>query len=1837
MENSSPPPSASDDSAQGWWLLGMHLLATSSWSLAEHSIVALRSLSCLPWYGASATDALSIVFFVTMVPFFVARFTDRVRDGLPTWIVSFLARSSVFSYAATAFCWVATYSLVLSVVGDNLVAIFYACLCIFYASYAYSDDRRFEAAPLPRLETRSGFLEQGPVRLLLAAIGSAAGVYVLGRLIKKLVEYLRKLRARHADDHATISALVDDVSETRESGSQLLLLLDWAITAFLVVCGGLGMGGYNTMPLARTIVGSIRVSLGNLLRSQRDTSVPSLINGRLLDLTRAASAYNSSTVLTRWYRSSVLKAQSKLFYDSLRIESSRPPASLANPMVASSSIGASYVPPIMVPFEDFWKACWTTPVFCDFTLDDSAASLTTNSNKFATLCFPKGKPMSSGLSSSSWILALSMEPQFGIASIAQTIAADNPGIVCIIFGAVLYCLGVATARVLPDWYASFCDLYRGRETWNVDSDESVLEKRRGYWYDSDRSTPAWDRADVLANKKSDAEALDFNLINRLGGPREALLRKAGKNKLYRLQQKGKDSTRESPFVFCQPDFSRCDSARESLLPNQPVVSHSLPTTFVISGRDVPPGTGSILIVESRPLVLTATHVVPKMGLTYNATLNGVDYPISPIAKSGEVTLCAFLASTPPAFKPCKLASEPTPVTKPVVMKALDSIATGHVLSNYEETPRGFGALTVYSVSSVPGNSGSPVLDARPGNGNRLVGVHSGEHESGSSNEYAGIHSRYTSLVDQVKTYFSSKSNKKPVASSSSPPAAETPFFSVSPPGLSEGPTLFGGPCADRESSGSHRLPFVHMVPHRTGTSDLVPEGVPIVGFSFQVPATHYYDYGDVLSRCKPRLQDGQLADLVTSVYPSSGNMLWVRPTVLGVRNALTKRFSAPSSALTYDPVLLEVAIRCLLADLPMSKYMEAVDLKITKDGSSGIGYECCSTKLKCVVNHKPHWQSYLKDPRSHPAPLFKYMTKVESLPATKVKNDDLRPIIFPPFHFYLLQLCYTQDLDSKLKAGCHPFVFVGRNPLGPDFNTLAHKLDTFAYKFKGDITKFDASFKRSCFELVYRIRSTLLSGGDPGILDFVCSVLHTHHVVLPDGTVIMDYSETSGQACTTTDNCLLHLIVVYYMICSRLRQLNMTITPDSIRSFAHYSIYSDDHVAATNDAVFASFEFRSSIYAQFNLTLKKIDDLVTTNVTDLTFLGGRFKAYEDKFVYYYDDNELVSSWMVNASGRWPSENANAILSTIQLRCSDKDHYLIWSGIFNAYCALHSGKPLPHKGVAPSWFHFLYSQLGFESYPPPSVLPRFMPALSSDLEPDPLSSCFWGGKVQASIGPDVVIKQHDAGHETSVHVVHSTSLDSSSMSGVFIPGRARGPAKSILTRLIANRDVTQDGVNWLVTATDPFHDDAIHLAGYPDMTQARSVVQCVTQTRSISAPSGLSGQNWDAHVVFVPMALDPGGSGYGYTPGVNPDVPPTTTGASVASLFGGYQIITGPSGFDSTVGSGSNWTAATGTSLCCPAVYTQSNCRMIAAGYEVVNTTAILNKQGSVTSYRMPGTVTPVLGSALVTPAVGTATSYNIVQMWPGTQVNAQVYPGSVTWDAAEGVYAVASLNRSDVPISHSTPTALYIVPQPGVSSTQNVWSSIQSAGNAPPSSFVLPFDVHGSVFSNLSPSSTLQVTTRYYVEKFPTHFDASIVTLSDPSAPYDPLILEIAGRAMGEMPVAVMVKENPLGEWFSKVLGGIKSTILPAGIGLVKSVFPGAAPLINAAQSAISAMSNPNALASQVANQLQEATANIRSGRKNQKAANKVARMQKSQNKKQQASSSTALILHPTKSNRRKR
>lgn len=349
-------------------------------------------------------------------------------------------------------------------------------------------------------------------------------------------------------------------------------------------------------------------------------------------------------------------------------------------------------------------------------------------------------------------------------------------------------------------------------------------------------------------------------------------------------------------------------------------------------------------------------------------------------------------------------------------------------------------------------------------------------------------------------------------------------------------------------------------------------------------------------------------------------------------------------------------------------------------------------------------------------------------------------------------------------------------------------------------------------------------------------------------------------------------------------------------------------------------------------------------------------------------------------------------------------------------------------------------------------------------------------------------------------------------------------------------VTKDGMNWMVTALDPFHDFQLELEGFPDLHSEPSVCQLWSSSVTISCPAGVTTNTWDSNIMFTGYDCD---ASHNVKLLPEPNFPYVTyTSTSIPGTFGfaPITIISGNNGQSLQL----NATAATSERQY---LYTRNNSsdpgRLIAVAFEVHNTTSSLNKQGTVCTAMIPSFQTTAENAFYKDTLAAYADYYVPADKrgdFPATQDQVRQITTACTWEAAEGVYVIPRLVNEDLPVGRS-----FVSRTPAIKSAGTGFVSEPAGllvGSTPsiygpcPSSFAPVC----SYFTGLSKETTLTVTCRAIVEYFP-NIASSLLPIATPSAPYDPAVLQAYNETVTKAPYAVPVRMNAGGRYFREALG----------------------------------------------------------------------------------------------------
>jgi hypothetical protein len=348
-------------------------------------------------------------------------------------------------------------------------------------------------------------------------------------------------------------------------------------------------------------------------------------------------------------------------------------------------------------------------------------------------------------------------------------------------------------------------------------------------------------------------------------------------------------------------------------------------------------------------------------------------------------------------------------------------------------------------------------------------------------------------------------------------------------------------------------------------------------------------------------------------------------------------------------------------------------------------------------------------------------------------------------------------------------------------------------------------------------------------------------------------------------------------------------------------------------------------------------------------------------------------------------------------------------------------------------------------------------------------------------------------------------------------------------------LSKEGKNWLIQALDPFHDTDIPTTGFPDANIGGSIVQEVKLSIQISVPASVTSGTWDLHA-FNTSNLIPGSTFQGdFLAGF-------TSSSTSAVTAGGVVIITGPTGAQLNLSAYPDTAEVTQLSL--PVDYLTGSSRVVAMGFEGVNTTSDLYRQGLVTVYRQPQPTTQVVNYPLTIGTTSSNTNMLLLNDAPTSIDQAMLLEGSRQWKAADGSYSVVTFSSVDCPARQlSNASGVYL------SETLDVTASTPCALVEPLTVVSSYLDNHnlnmsGAYYTGLSLQTTITINVVYYIERFPSCFNATLAVLTSPSVPYDPTALELYARAMTGMPPGVPQNENCMGEWFSDVVESIKPAFL---------------------------------------------------------------------------------------------
>lgn len=355
-----------------------------------------------------------------------------------------------------------------------------------------------------------------------------------------------------------------------------------------------------------------------------------------------------------------------------------------------------------------------------------------------------------------------------------------------------------------------------------------------------------------------------------------------------------------------------------------------------------------------------------------------------------------------------------------------------------------------------------------------------------------------------------------------------------------------------------------------------------------------------------------------------------------------------------------------------------------------------------------------------------------------------------------------------------------------------------------------------------------------------------------------------------------------------------------------------------------------------------------------------------------------------------------------------------------------------------------------------------------------------------------------------------------------------------------KTLSRETQNAIALVTDPYHDTEIETVGFPDDATAYSILNRFNLRYTIQCPFTLAdGDSWDFHVFALPLVCESemalrlvSGSSLQLRDA-------STTLSSLNVTYHHYRA-------------GALLAHSTRALPIMDAVSSSKpgRRRIVSHAYEIHDTTASLYRSGSLTTYR---TSSPPISISLYDSA--TTTDYGVanqtLNFWrvaehPASLITAEMLPGTVTWDAGQGVYAV-SLPEANNTFASEYHQNVIIGYAPNPAFDQGVYASIKTSRVA-----TSPLRCCGTMSSQfITRENTFNLDFRLVLETVPHPQDINALSYCRRSADHNPQFLKLYKAMLNHIPIAVPVNQNSAGDWFRKIAGIVRE-VLP----MVPSILP---------------------------------------------------------------------------------
>jgi len=273
--------------------------------------------------------------------------------------------------------------------------------------------------------------------------------------------------------------------------------------------------------------------------------------------------------------------------------------------------------------------------------------------------------------------------------------------------------------------------------------------------------------------------------------------------------------------------------------------------------------------------------------------------------------------------------------------------------------------------------------------------------------------------------------------------------------------------------------------------------------------------------------------------------------------------------------------------------------------------------------------------KTHRVNVVKLTGKVERLSLEEISANKCRAFQPDPLQIILFEAMLCQDMTEKLLLMKDSPSAYGFNKWFGGWDALFKRFSRGQYKFAGDIKRWDKYYQQMHHDANTTLKKTFINEdhrrrfNTDERFDFINEHARALPILLWTGDVIkLSQGQGSGRFCTTFDNIMTHVRVMYYHYFRVRKVYSLKDLPTRtfmIREFYDPVVFGDDSCGCTSEPLLASFVEREKSYKDVGFVLKAEDDFMSESVIGVPFLGARCGEMYGKFTFCMDPKRVFGS------------------------------------------------------------------------------------------------------------------------------------------------------------------------------------------------------------------------------------------------------------------------------------------------------------------------------------------------------------------------------------------------------------------------------------------------------------------------------------------------------------------------------------------------------------------------------------------------------------------------------------